>query len=67
MDNDHAEDENNTAPEFLEHPVMPEDTMTGICMRYKVKSTSLTDRRRGVREISEDELQFSQVELLSVP
>lgn len=24
-------------PEFLEHIVMPDDTLTGICMRYKVK------------------------------
>lgn len=23
-------------PEFLEHVVMPEDTLTGICIRYKV-------------------------------
>lgn len=24
-------------PEFLEHAVTPEDTLTGICMRYKVR------------------------------
>eukprot|EP00904_Undaria_pinnatifida_P005227 jgi/Undpi1/1834/HiC_scaffold_12.g05221.m1 len=28
-------------PEFLEHVVMPEDTLTGICMRYKVKDREL--------------------------
>lgn len=25
-------------PEFLEHIVMPDDTLTGICMRYKVRT-----------------------------
>lgn len=31
--------EKERAPEFLEHVVMPDDTLVGICMKYKVKKT----------------------------
>ena len=27
------------APEFLEHVVMPDDTLVGICLKYKVGET----------------------------
>lgn len=36
-----AEDGTPKYPEFLEHIIMPEDTLTGICMRYKVQLTVL--------------------------
>eukprot|EP00752_Nemacystus_decipiens_P018718 g16781.t1 len=29
------------APEFLEHVVMPDDTLVGICLKYKVKDREL--------------------------
>lgn len=28
--------EKERVPEFLEHVVMPDDTLTGICLKYKV-------------------------------
>ena len=29
-------EEEERAPEFLEHVVMPDDTLVGICLKYKV-------------------------------
>lgn len=30
-------EEKGRAPEFLEHVVMPDDTLVGICLKYKVR------------------------------
>ncbi|CAM9528659.1 unnamed protein product, partial [Hapterophycus canaliculatus] len=29
------------APEFLEHVILPDDTLAGICLKYKVKDREL--------------------------
>eukprot|EP00903_Cladosiphon_okamuranus_P005951 g5877.t2 len=34
-------EEEDRAPEFLEHVVMPDDTLLGICLKYKVKDREL--------------------------
>lgn len=38
-------EEKQRAPEFLEHVVMPDDTLVGICLKYKVKRRCSAPKR----------------------
>lgn len=47
-----AGEEKERAPEFLEHVVLPDDTLVGICLKYKVRGTGMPVYQRGAGSVT---------------